>query len=103
MKKALFTILVLVSISSCKVQQKATAYVKEHCADATVRKLPSGAYKLHAKCTDLYDTKEISKYVQEGVIVFNFGKASVTTDITSSDSIPNLHGILKTVVDGFKK
>lgn len=103
MKKALFTILVLVSISSCKVQQKATAYVKEHCGETNIKKRPDGSYKLHAKCTDLYDTKEMSKYITEGIVIFNFKKGEFTADITSTDSIPNLYGVLKTVADGFKK
>ena len=103
MKKLFAFALLTAVLASCNTSSKVTAYFKENCPESSVKKQPNGTYKVYLKCTGLYDTAEISKYLNEGRIAFDFRKAEITGTVNSSDSIPDLQKILSSISKGIKK
>lgn len=104
MKKLLliFAVLATVSMSGCKVQEAVEKFYKEKCSDSKVTKLPSGKYRVAIKCTGLYETVEVKKYLEEGKVSFDFVNAEASGVVVSEDSIPNMIHILKKISKGVK-
>lgn len=105
MKKVILVAIVaaLTATTSCNGTQKVVAAFKQHCPESNIAKQPDGSYKVFVKCVNLYDTQEMGKYIQSGSITYDFAKAEVSGVVQSSDSIPNLYGILVTIAKGVKK
>lgn len=103
MKKLFLILAVLATLSSCKVKEAVEKFYKEKCPNSVITKLPDGKYKVALKCTDLYQTVEVKKYLSEGKITYDFVNAEVYGTVVSEDSIPDLFKILKNVSKGIKK
>lgn len=104
MKKIILILAVLATtITGCKVKEAVEKFYKEKCPDSVITKLPDGKYKVALKCTDLYQTVEVKKYLSEGKITYDFVNAEVYGTVVSEDSIPDLFKILKSVSKGVKK
>lgn len=102
MKNLFFTLAVLLTVSSCKVNQQVTDFYKTHCPESKVVKLLDGKYRVILKCSGLYNTVEIKKYVSEGKITFDFTNAELSGVVVSADSVPNMVNILKGIAKGVK-
>lgn len=106
MKRIVFVALMAaltIAISSCNASQKAVALFKEKCPESKVTKLANGSYQVTVKCTELYSTAEMQKYIQKGVITYDFAGASISGVVQSRDSVPDLYGILVTIAKGAKR
>jgi uncharacterized lipoprotein YmbA len=103
MKRFLLFALLAVTLAACNTTQTVTNYFTTHCPESTVLKQPDGTFKVYLKCTELYDTTEIAKYLTEGRITYDFRQASFTGTVTSADSIPDMQKILTAIVKGVKK
>lgn len=103
MKKLfLFALIATMALSSCKVKEAVEKFYHDKCADSKVTKLPNGKYRVAIKCTGLYETVEVKKYLEEGKVSFDFVNAEASGVVVSEDSIPNMIHILKKISKGVK-
>lgn len=102
MKKVLVFIALAAVLSACNTQQKVTTYFKKHCPNSSITKLNDGSYKVEVKCENLYDTVDLKKYIQKGIVTYDFAGATVSGLVVSKDSIPDIYTILKKISKGVK-
>lgn len=103
MKKVFIAFVVLLTVASCNLEQKLTAFFKEKCPNSTITKTYEGKYLVSVECANLYETTEVKKLISKGMITYDFANATLSGVVVSADSIPNLYAILKGVAKGVKK
>lgn len=106
MKRIVFVALMAaltIAIESCNATEKAVALFKDKCPDSKIVKLSDGSYQVSIKCEQLYSTAEMQKYIQKGIITYDFAGATISGVVQSRDSVPDLYGILVTIAKGAKK
>lgn len=103
MKKPIVFIALVAVLAACNTSKSITTYFQNHCPNSKVTKLTDGSYKVEVVCENLYDTVELKKYVQQGVVKYDFAGASVSGIVVSKDSIPDIYTILVKISKGVKK
>lgn len=103
MKKVLFASIALLFLDSCNFEKKLTAFYKEHCPNSAITKTHDGKYMVTLECANLYETAELNKYVEKGIITYDFAGAKISGVVKTADSIPDLYKIMKGISRGIKK
>lgn len=103
MKKVFLISILAVLISSCNIESKLTSFYKEHCPNSSITKTHDGKYLVTLECANLYETAELNKYVEKGVVTYDFAGATISGVVKTADSIPDLFKIMKGISKGIKK
>ena len=100
---AILSLFIIASLPSCNATKKATAFVKEHCPDSSIKANDNGTYTVSISCENLYNTAELQKYIVSGKITYEVANAELLVTGVSKQSVPDILNILKAIISGVKK
>jgi len=100
---AILSLFIIASLPSCNATKKATAFVKEHCPDSSIKANQDGTYTVSISCENLYNTEQLQKYIVSGRITYDVANAELHVTGVSKQSVPDILAILKAIVSGVKK
>ena len=96
MKKVLFILLTVLSISSCNVFKKAQAYADSHCPKSYIKDPTTGKVNIYYECDSLYPTAKLKDKCSKIEICFDATEAKVSGTAVC-DSLFDVKALLKQV------